>query len=376
MLLQPVTIFALSIGLVSAIGCNGAGGDQARKPGRTFYLMASGGDDTGSLRATIDAAASGDIVEFAEGDYRLDGVTLKSGVTYHGRVGAVLHASGNNPIFTVKANDSHDIVVAGLVFVGAGAQPTIGAVALFGTGAPSSVNHITIANSIFEHNGLTFDFLKNSQIVNNTFRDIAAAGTGIHGFHLDGSILADCAFINVYQGIGLVFGGAADQGRNVVVANNAGNGISRMGIEIIGSDPVYPGETTNLLVKGNHFVNWKNLAADGNTTAYSIVTDGGTGTQVLDNYAQGDFNRGYGIELAGVGAIARGNFLDGFSTGIIGYSSGNVIDGNNIINYSMASTSTYNRSDILVQNNTSDRSRPPPAASNMRSQDSHVAPIP
>ena len=38
-----------------------------------------------------------------------------------------------------------------------------------------------------------------------------------------------------------------------------------------------------------------------------------------------------GIELAGVGATADGNYLDGFSTGIIGYSSQDVIQNNNII---------------------------------------------
>jgi hypothetical protein len=376
MSLPPAGLCIQATILAVAIGCHGAVGNQDGQSVSTFEVTASGGDDTRSLQATIDGATGGDRIEFAKGDYRLDGVTLKSGVTYHGQTGAVLHANGQNPIFTVEADDSHDIIVDGLTFVGTGIDPKIGAVALFGTSASNSVNYITISNSTFENNGLTFDFLKNSQIVNNEFRNIGATGTGIHGYHLDGSTLAGGIFTNVYQGIGLVFGGVANQGRNIVVANNVGNGMSRMGIEIIGSDPVYPAETTNLLVKGNHFTHWGTASPDGETTAYSIVTDGGTGTQVLDNYAQGNPNRGYGIELAGVGAVASGNYLDGFSTGIIAYSPGSVIEGNNIINYSSASTSTYNRSDEIVQNNTSDPSIPPPAASNTRDQYSHVAPIP
>jgi hypothetical protein len=370
MSLPPTTVLALTIGLALVIGCNGAGGNQAGTSAGALHVTASGGDDTSALQATIDAAASGDTVEFARGDYRLDGVTLKSGVTYRGQPGAVLHASGNQPIFTVKADDSHDIVVDGFAFVGTGADPTTGAVALFGTAAANSVDRIMIMNSTFENNGLTCDYLKNSRIVDNAFRNIGATGTGIHGYHLDDSVLAGGTFTNVYQAIGLVFGGAPDQGRNVVVADNVGTGISRMGIEIIGSDPVYPGETTNLLVEGNHFAGWRKLGAVGDTSAYSIVTDGGSGTRVLDNYARGNPNRGYGIELAGRDAVAKGNYLDGFSTGIIAYSAGSVIEDNNIINYASASTSTYDRSDVIVQNNTSDPSIPPPAAARTRGQHS------
>jgi Ca2+-binding RTX toxin-like protein len=321
----------------------------------TLHLTASGGNDTSSIQAAIDAAAAGDTIDFATGDYHVDGVTLKSGVTYHGQAGAVLNATGTNAVFSVDGNDSHDITIDALTFVGTGADPMRGVVDLSGTGAANSVDHITLSNSSFQNNGLTFDFVKNSQIINDQFSNIHG-GTAINGYHLDNSTIGGNVFTNDDQGIGLVFGGVANQGRNVVVASNVGSGISRMGIEIMGSDPVYPGDTTNLLVKGNYFTNWQNPVADGNTIAYSIVTNGGTGTQVLDNYAQGDHNAGYGIELSGVGAVAGGNYLDGFSTGIIGYAPQDVIENNNIINYSSEATNTYNRSDEIVQNNTSDPS--------------------
>ena len=55
------------------------------------------------------------------------------------------------------------------------------------------------------------------------------------------------------------------------------------------------------------------------------------------------------------------------STGIIAYSPGSVIEGNNI-NYGLASTSTCNRSDEIVRNNSSDPSGSSPAASNTRGQ--------
>jgi Ca2+-binding RTX toxin-like protein len=322
----------------------------------TLHLTASGGNDTSSIQAAIDAAAAGDTIDFATGDYHVDGVTLKSGVTYHGQAGAVLNATGTNAVFSVDGNDSHNITIDALTFVGTGADPTSGVVDLSGTGAANSVDHIILSNSSFQNNGLTFDFIKNSQVIDDQFSNIHGVGTGIHGYHMDNSTIAGDIFTNDYQGVGLVFGGVANQGRNVVVANNVGTGMSRMGIEIIGSDPVYPGETTNLLVKGNYFTNWGTPSPDGETTAYSIVTDGGTGTQVVGNYAQGNHNSGVGVELAGVGAVASDNYLDGFSTGIIGYSSQDVIQNNNIINYSSAATSTYTQTDEIVQNNTSDPS--------------------
>ena len=327
----------------------------------TLNVTASGGNDTSSLQAKINAAAAGDVIDFAKGDYHLGEVTLKSGVTYHGEAGAVLHATGSNPIFSVDSGNSHDITIDSLTFVGTGADATSGVVDLAGTSSASSVNHITLSNSTFQNNGLTFDFVKNSQIIDNHFSNIHGVGTGIHGYHMDSSTIGGNVFTNDYQGIGLVFGGAENQGHNVVVDSNVGTGMSRMGIEIIGSDPVYPGETTNLLVHNNYFSDWGTPSADGETTAYSIVTDGGTGTQITGNYAQNSLHSGYGIEMAGVGATADGNYIDGFSTGVIGYSSRDVIQNNNIINNSSDATSTYTQTDEIVQNNTSDPSLAHPA---------------
>jgi len=66
--------------------------------------------------------------------------------------------------------------------------------------------------------------------------------------------------------------------------------------------------------------------------------------------------------------LGRGPLVPPASTGIIANSAGSVIEGNNIINYSLASTSTCNRSDEIVRNNTSGPSISPPAASNTRGQ--------
>src|SRR6185437_17090523 len=173
----------------------------------TLNVTASGGNDTSSLQAKINAAAVGDVIDFAKGDYHLDGVTLKSGVTYHGEAGAVLHATGSNPVFSVDSGNSHDITIDSLSFVGTGADPTSGVVDFSGTSSTSSVNHITLSNSSFQNNGLTFDFVKNSQIIDDHFSNIHGVGTGIHGYHMDNSTIGGNVFTNDYQAIGLVFGG-------------------------------------------------------------------------------------------------------------------------------------------------------------------------
>jgi hypothetical protein len=88
--------------------------------------------------------------------------------------------------------------------------------------------------------------------------------------------------------------------------------------------------------------------------------------RVLNNYADGPTNNpnpgwnGYGIELGGPDALAQGNYIDGFTTGIVGYVSGDIIQNNNIINSVGAPIDTYGRDDEIVQNNTFDLSMPLP----------------
>lgn len=342
-----------------------AGFDDNRQ-GRIVRLVATGGDDTEALQAALDTAASGETIDFAAGDYHVRTDTLRSGVGLHGEAGAVLHAMTAAAILTADSADSHDISIDSLTFIGAGGDPTNGAVELSGITDPASVNRIRVTNSTFIKNGLTFDFLKNAEITGNEFIDIARPGSAIHGYHLDRTTIRGNTFTNVYQAIGLVFGGAPEQGRDVVIADNVGTGISRMGIEVIGQDPPETNETVDLLVAGNAFSNWTDRVADRSTMAFSIVTDGGTGTRVIGNYAHDVDNGSYGIELAGTGAVARGNYIDGFATGIIGYSSGSVIEDNNILNARSQPVSTYGRSDEIVRNNTNDRLMPIPIGNRAR----------
>lgn len=308
----------------------------------------SGENDTLAVRSAIIASAFGDVLIFSRGLYHLGEVVLKSGVTYRGE-SAILSAATSSPIFTADPNDSHDIRIESFCFLGNGANPMAGVVRLFGSGSPNSVSNIEIANSTFRNNGLTFNFLKGARIWGNRFENITASGAGIYGYHLDNSSIDRNVFKNVYQGMSIILGDVENQGRNIVVAENIGRGISRMGIEIQGKAPPRPGESLNLLVQGNHFSEWINPADE--IIGYSIVTDGGLGTKVIGNYVQTTLRTGIGIEISGPNATAERNYVDGFQVGITAYSAGDVITDNTIINSGHRPTSTFGRSDVTVSNN-------------------------
>jgi hypothetical protein len=332
----------------------------------TTRTVSPSGNDTNAVQSAINASAPGDVIQFNPGNYYLSGVILKSGVSLQGVPGAVLYDTTNSvPIFQLNPSDGHDITLNGLSFVGTGVDLGHGAVELIGDNFTSAngSNHISVMNCSFQKNGLRWVVLKNSVIMGNTVSNIGTGGAGISGYYADGVSIIHNTLANVFQGISMVNSYGTDQGNNIVVSYNKGSGISRMGIEIQGQGGA--NETTNLLVQGNDFTNWVNPVADGNTIAYSIVTNG-TGTRVLDNYAQGKVTTGIGVEISGPGAVAKHNYLDGYAMGIIGYMTADNISYNNVINNSWgagAQISTFGRTDEILVGNTSSPNLPIPFGS-------------
>ena len=320
-------------------------------------------NDTAAVQRAINASSPGNIVQFSPGAYHLANVTLKSGVSMLGASGVVLNDTANGVgVFEINPSDSHDITIQGLSFVGAGRDVSHGAVELIGdtsTSADGAVR-IAIVNCSFQNNGIFYVNLKESLITGNSFSNIKAPGSAIVGYYADEVTISHNTFTNIYEPISLINSGP-NQGRNIIVSYNTGSGVSRMGIEIQGQGGT--NETTNLLVQGNHFTNWVNPVSDGNTTAYSIVTTG-TGTRVLNNYAQNVFQTGYGVELSGPGAAALHNYIDGFDCSLIGYMTRDDLSYNNVINAARgpapASISTFGRTDEIVVGNNSNRNLPVP----------------
>jgi len=326
----------------------------------TTITVSPGPNDSQTIQNAVDAAEPGDTLVFRAGNYRLSGVTLKSGVAMQGAAGAVLYNTADQtPIFQLNPKDSHDISITGLRFIGTGKSSGHGSIELNGDSLTSEngANRIAITNCDFHNNGLSWLILKNSVISGNRVSNIGPIGAGIGGYYAQAVRITHNRLTNVYQGISMINSGP-DQGADIVVSYNTGSGVSRMAIEIQGQNR--ENETTNLLVQGNHFINWANPTGK-DTIAYSIVTTG-TGTQVLDNYAKAGVRTGIGIEISGPGAIAKYNYIDGFAIGIIGYMERDNISYNNVINNSWEKDrfSTFNRTDEIVVGNTSDPDLPIP----------------
>jgi hypothetical protein len=351
---RPGTAIAYAIVCLSAIPANA-----------TTRTVSASGNDTNAVQNAINASAPGDVLQLNAGNYYLSGVTLKSGVSLQGVSGAVLYNTADSvPIFQLNPSDGHDITLNGLSFVGTGRDPNHGVVELIGDNFTSAngANHISVMNCSFKNNGLRWVVLKNSAIYGNTVSNIQA-GAGIAGYYADGVSITHNTLTNVFQAISMVNSWGTDQGKNINVSYNKATGISRMGIEIQGQGG--ENETTNLLVQGNNFTNWINPVADGNSIAYSIVANG-TGTRVLDNYAQGKVSKGIGVEISGPGAVAKYNYIDGFAMGIIGYMTRDEISYNNIINNAWGppgQISTFGRTDEIVVGNTSNPNLPVPFGS-------------
>jgi hypothetical protein len=329
-------------------------------PGTTWNVTAGTGDRTATLQSAINGASSGDSIVFAAGTYHVTNLTLKSGIAYVASGAAIIQSSNADASFGINGSDSHDITLDGLTFTGTGASPTSGAVDFSGGSGSLSCNHIIIKNCIFNNNGITSAWLKNSFIVNNDFNNIGDPGTGCYCYYADNCTLAGNVFTNCYQGFGGNFDGQfPNQGRNNLYAQNKGTGTNRIFMELIGNAQVAGSpETQNLIVQDNVATAWGAQPADGEQTAYSIVPDFGTGTIIRRNYGQGP-NRGIGIEMSGVSAIADSNYIDNFGLGIIGYSSLDHITNNNIIHFS-TQTSTYTQTNETVTGNTNNVSLTPP----------------
>lgn len=344
--------------------------------------------DTANIQAAINAAQAGDTVRFGAGTFDVSHITLKSSVLYEGQAGAVLHGQGGTtPMVSINPADSHDIKIDHLTFDN-------GQLSMLGTNTAGSADHITITNSTFQNisasptNGtghvpsadaVFFTYLKNSELVNNTFQNVHGYA-GLAGYHLQDTDIAYNTFKNVYEGMLLIEEGKPNTGQNIDVNHNVIDGINRAGIEIWDgqasanqgqAQPAVMGTTQNLHVENNWFGNWQPAAVDStnNIMAYSVVTNGGIGTVVANNYAAaGTAEKGnIGIELAGPGAQAHDNYISGFKTGLVSYQPNQIITNNNFTGttYGTGNTAvhvdTAQSSGDTISGNVSDTSMAAPA---------------
>ncbi len=313
-------------------------------------------DDTAAVNRAIAHSAPGDTIFFPAGTYKIaagTGITLEPDRTYtgdaHGQ--SILLGTGGYSVASSRYNLAVGITLANLVFDGGGLR-------LDGKEVPArgvSVTGCTFRNIVTDGENWTSHmgiFLpagaEQSHFDRNRFSNIFTGGkhgfedadaTGIFGYGLSHTTIADNTFDMVNEGVHIFFDHT--DGAEVLVARNHFTHVHRMTLEF------QHHQTVSLTVRDNTVSD--PLDPYWLTYGMSIVPDG-TGVVVEGNTIVAntplDFSRApknyypFGLEIAGGNTVASRNRIIGlWGTGIgIGTASGMHLK-NNLICGKVASTS-------------------------------------
>lgn len=296
-------------------------------------------DDTASIQSAINQTTEGTLI-FPSGTYKISSaLTLLPGVTYQGQGSAVLSGDGYSWLMQTGEGASN-ITVTGLTFDNGGLliQGVASGVKVIGntfqnlTGDNQSGNW-PLGTALFSTG------LRNSQISQNTFKNLLVGGTtrpdgtinsidlsnnqGIMLYGVDNTSIDHNTFAYVGEGMHICFTNNYPS-TNVYIGHNTFSNIHRMGMEIQGamgcgaSGPAMSGyDTTNMVIEYNSITEWD----DPYWWSYGIslanpAPNGGYNSIVRYNYIVGvagtTSNYGYGIEAAGPNLQVYGNTLEGY----------------------------------------------------------------
>lgn len=314
----------------------------------------TGVDDTRALVATMQKVVPGDMIQFREGTYKINEVTLAPGIIYRGDSSSVtpktkIVAPSHNAFTINSSNSKFKTIISHLYFTESGTDPWTGVVSIEGSEA-RPVWSVVIQNCIFDKGHIQYVWMSSANIKYNSFMNVQYSGAAILGFNAKNMTIANNLFKNNWQGMSLIFANSLKddtnvivksdgskvykQGSGIVVKNNSGSGFRRIGIELFGSDPPVNEEVVGLQVTGNFFGPWSTqLDPQGNSIAYSIVCDGGRNITISGNYANGSSGASratMALETSGSNAYVQRNDFQYYNWGLIGYTNGAVFDYNNI----------------------------------------------
>lgn len=321
----------------------------AAAPAAVIRVQAKGGsaDDTPAVNRAIARSRPGDTIRFAAGVYRIayPGLTLEPDRTYLGSTDgeSVLLGTGGYALAAARYNLGVGITLRSLVFDGAGVR-------FDGKEVPArglSITECTFRNIVTDNQNWTTHmgiFLgsgaQESHLDHNRFTNIFTGGrygledadaTGIFGYGLARTTIADNIFDSVNEGVHIFF----DQtdGADVTVARNRFKHVHRITME-------FQHEHTNGLVIRDNFVSdplnpyWltygisvaasavgKGILVEGNTVVANTPLDF---SKASKNYYP------YGLEVWGTGTtVARNRVIGLWGVGIgVGSAKNMRIEGN------------------------------------------------
>ena len=280
-------------------------------------------DDTAAIQKAVNSTAAGDTILFPSGSYRLSApINVHSSRTYQGQSRATLLGVSGSYTFATPWDATSNITINGLIFDGA-------PLAIQGDKVPAS--NVQITNCTFQnitstnnnwttHQGIFIaSGLTDSSITNNTFRNIlpngqtndteTSWGAGIFGNNIKNTVISGNTCDTVQQCMYFKTD-AASTYPGIVISNNTGTNVHRMGIEMQAAN-------CSVQMTGNKFTNFLNPFWD----TFGISFAASTCDAVIENNTliamptATTFGRyGYGIEAWGTGTQVTNNSIQGYWT--------------------------------------------------------------
>jgi hypothetical protein len=294
-------------------------------------------DRTRDVQRAIDQCPRNGSVEFAPGTYPVSTLQLKPGCTYRGQSGqSILRLMAKNR-FIFDLSERSDIRIEGLVFD----ANQLGGALLAARNAP--VRHIHVENCTFRNvvsasaypaNVTIFSSwaLLDSEFLNNSFVNVSG---GIAVSTVQNVTISGNTFTDVTQSDAIFIAPNAvpfPSGEHIVLSNNSGTGLAKMGIEIFRPDPHNGSQMIAPVIENNTFS--KFTATNNEGMGLSITH--GDGAMVrnnrIDNTDGTRQENGIGIEVIVRNAqITRNTITKGLGFGIaVQGTPGSSITSNNI----------------------------------------------
>jgi hypothetical protein len=341
--------------VLAAVGCSSAFCQTVSV--QQFGAKGDGStDDAAAIQNAINNAPAGSTIDFGNSsNVYLVGTTilLQSNRNYTGS--ATIRMSGwaasGSPLLSLRDPQPSNVSINGLtldgnsvgnIFIVDFANNTT---ALLGRNI--AIQNTTVVNSVGQYAFYSPGTLDQATFNGNMFSNCTG---GIAVFSPDHMTIVSNQFDTITRdnAITVMFNATpVEYGQSLVIANNVGENMARMGVEVIGDAPTKPG---SIYVNQNVFTNWLPSAGD---SFFGISVFTGTNPQIVGNVVQGAGT--IGIEVGAAGAVVADNLITDFALGTTIEAPNTVFQSNHFLNNSNSAiyvtNSRYSKQGTTISGN-------------------------
>ena len=279
-------------------------------------------NETVRIQQLIERCSAGGTVKLPAGTFSVSTLQLKSRCSYLGAEAGTTLVLRDKNRFLMDLSEKSDIRISGITFDGNGMG---GALLMQGTAPVRGIRvdrcrfRNVVSAAIYPANLTIYSSwgIIDSGFTNNQFSNVAG---GIFLTTVQNVTIADNSFTDVTQSDAVFIAPnpvSFPSGDNLRVANNTGEGLAKMGIEIFRPDPPNGSRLESPIIENNHFSRF--TAGDGEGMGLSI-THGENAIvrgNVVDNTTGRHQENGIGIEIIVRGArVSNNSVTGGFGYGI------------------------------------------------------------